>query len=121
MKSLRILTALVLLGLGASIAATCASAAVTATITVTNTTTYTMSEFYLSSSDAADWDTTTNLIAGLPILPGQSGTINVSLKNNGDDHGACNYDLMGVLYGAAQFAYQYQVDVCAGPTWTITP
>lgn len=118
MKSLRILTALALIGLGGIFGITSARADVIATITVKNTTAYTLSEFYLSRSDATAWDTTTNLIAGLPILPGQTGLVNVTLKDNG---GACDYDLMGVLYGAAQFAYDYQVHICTGATWTITP
>ncbi|MBF6561217.1 MAG: hypothetical protein IVW56_13080 [Candidatus Binataceae bacterium] len=89
----------------------------TKSVVVTNTTSYTMSEFYASVTGASTWDTTNNLIAGQTISPGQTITISIP-----DVSGAgCNYDLMAVLYGAAQFAYQYQVDACDAGSWTIKP
>jgi hypothetical protein len=122
MKSLRLLAALTLLLVTFGIAGVTNAIAALNTIVVTNTTSYTMTEFYTSPSDASAWDTTNNLLTGLSILPGQTTTINIlNGIGNGNGNGRCNYDLMAVLYGAAQFAYQYQVDVCNGATWTITP
>jgi len=120
MKSLRLIAALALLGLCGITGVPGAMAGISIVV-VRNTTSYTMSEFYLSPSTAAGWDTTNNLIVGLPILPGQTGLIDISALVSGLDDSACNYDLMGVLYGAAQFAYKYQVNVCNGASWTITP
>jgi hypothetical protein len=34
------------------------------------------------------------------------------------DH--CHYDVMGVLYGVAQYAYQYEIDACDGGRWNIS-
>jgi hypothetical protein len=120
MKSLRFIAALGLL-VPFGIAGVTSAIAGNASVVVTNTTSYTMSEFYTSPSDASAWDTTNNLITGQTILPGQTTTINISNVNgNGDGDSTCNYDLMAVLYGAAQFAYKYQVDVCNEASWTIT-
>jgi hypothetical protein len=123
MKLLRLLMALLVLLSAAGVKSAIAGGV--QIITVTNNTTYTMSEFYASPSDSSAWDTTNNLLAGLTILPGQTSTISV-LAGNGNGNGAgsgdeCDYDLMAVLYGAAQFAYRYQVDACSGATWTISP
>jgi hypothetical protein len=120
MKSLRFIAALALLGPFGITGVPGAMAGISIVV-VRNTTSYTMSEFYLSPSTAAGWDTTNNLLLALPILPGQTGLIDISALVSGLDGNACKYDLMGVLYGAAQFAYKYQVDVCDGATWTITP
>jgi hypothetical protein len=86
-------------------------------VTVTNNTTYTMSEFYASSSENAAWDTSNNLLAGQTIGPGQATTIIIA-----DGLDECTYDLMAVLYGAAEHAYQYQVNTCNGDSahWTIS-
>jgi len=119
MKSLRFIAALALLGPFGITGVPGAMAGISIVV-VRNTTSYTMSEFYLSPSTAAGWDTN-NLLLALPILPGQTGLIDISALVSGLDGNACKYDLMGVLYGAAQFAYKYQVDVCDGATWTITP
>jgi hypothetical protein len=119
MKSLRLLAALALL-VPFGIAGVTSAIAGLNSVVVTNTTSYTMTEFYTSPSDASAWDTTNNLITGISILPGQTTTINI-LNGIGNGNGRCNYDLMAVLYGAAQFAYKYQVDVCNGASWTITP
>jgi hypothetical protein len=119
MKSSRLLMALTLF-VSCGMAGVTSALAGTSSIVVTNTTSYTMNEFYVSSSAASAWDTTNNLITGSPIAPGQTATISVNTDNgNGDD--SCNYDLMGVLFGAAQFAYKYQVNVCDSASWTITP
>lgn len=117
MRSLRLLSALLLLFSMAGVTSAIAGANV---VVVTNSTSYTMSEFYVSPSDASTWDTTNNLITGTTILPGQTSTIDVTnvLKANPGD---CNYDLMGVLYGATQFAYKYRVDACEGDSWNIVP
>jgi hypothetical protein len=88
-------------------------------VVVTNSTSYTMSEFYVSPSDNSTFDTTNNLISGQTILPGQTTTIDVSSVVS--NHDGCSYDLMGVLYGATQYAYRYRVDPCDGAIWTITP
>jgi hypothetical protein len=87
------------------------------TVSVTNSTTYTMSEFYASPSGSSSWDTSNNLLAGQTIGPGQSTTITIA---DGEDD--CNYDLMAVLYGAAEHAYQYQVNACNGDSahWTVS-
>ncbi len=91
-----------------------AIAASNVTVQVTNGTQYTMTQFYASASDATGWDMTNNLIAGQSLAPGQSMTINVG---SADD---CTFDLMAVLYGAAQYAYKYTVNPCNGGSWTIT-
>ena len=112
MKPLRFVPVL-LLFFGMS-GATAALATNNVTVQVTNNTSYTMTEFYASSSDSAGWDTTNNLMAGQSLAPGQTTTINVG---KADD---CSFDLMAVLYGASQFAYQYSVNPCSGENWTIT-
>jgi hypothetical protein len=110
MKSLRYASILVPLCLiGASIAHANGKSVV-----VTNSTTYTMTEFYASDVDSSGWDTTTNIISGQSVGPGQQITININ-----DGTSECDYDLMAVLNGAAQHAYRYHVDTCGGPTWTI--
>lgn len=85
-------------------------------VVVTNNTTYTMSEFYASDSERSAWDTTNNLLAGQTVAPGQSTTITIA-----DDSDECTYDLMAVLYGAAEHAYQYQVYTCNGSSahWNV--
>jgi hypothetical protein len=84
------------------------------TVTVTNNTTYTMSEFYASSSDSSAWDTGNNLMTGQTVGPGQATTITIA-----DGLSVCNYDLMAVLYGATQHAYQYRINACDGGAWTV--
>ena len=86
----------------------------TKAITVTNNTSYTMNEFYVSASDDSGWDSSVNLIAGQSLAPGQVTTINIA-----DGLAVCHYDLMAVLYGAAQRAYQYRVNACRNGSWTI--
>ena len=83
-------------------------------VIVTNSTVYTMTEFYASPSANSSWDTTTNLLLGQSIAPGQTSTITIS---DGIDH--CHYDLMAVLYGNAEYAYTYEVNTCAGGTWNV--
>ncbi len=85
-------------------------------IVVTNNTQYTLTELYASSSSAPSWGTT-NLISGQSIAPGQQTTI---YPSSGEDD--CSFDLMGVLYGAANHAYQYSVDAChgGGGSWAIS-
>jgi hypothetical protein len=112
MKSLRYLSGLVVLFITIGFVTTALAAG---TVLVTNNTTYTLTAFYASPSDAGDWDTSSDLLAGQTILPGQTGTIAVT-----DGLGACTYDLMGILYGAAQYAYAYQVDTCGGGSWNIS-
>ena len=84
------------------------------TVIITNNTSYTMSELYASACDNTSWDTTNNLVAGQSLAPGQTATITIA-----DGLEACHYDLMAVLYGAAEHAYQYQVNACEGTGWTI--
>jgi hypothetical protein len=87
-------------------------------ITVINNTTYTMTELYASSTyHSSDWSSSANLLTGQSIAPGQSATLTIS---DGTDY--CHYDFMGVLYGAAQAAYQYTVDTCQGNSaqWTVS-
>jgi hypothetical protein len=91
-----------------------ASASRAKAVSVTNNTSYTMSEFYASASDNSSWSTDTNLLAGQTIAPGQTATIVIS-----DGLATCRYDLMAVLYGAAQHAYQYRVNACRGGSWTL--
>lgn len=111
MKLLRCLSVLLFLASAAPLAI----ADSPKSVTVTNNTTYTMSEFYASSSDSSDWDTTNNLLAGKTVAPGQATTIAIA-----DGLNACNYDLMAVLYGATQHAYQYHVNACDEGSWTIS-
>jgi hypothetical protein len=85
------------------------------TVTVVNNTQYTVNELYASESDDSSWDTSNNLLAGNAIGAGQQTTVTIP-----DASGQCQYDLMGILYGAAQYAYQYQVDACDAATWTIS-
>ena len=85
------------------------------TVTVTNNTGYTMTQFYVSASSSSGWNTTQNLLAGQTLAPGQQTTISIN-----DGSGNCLYDLMAVLFGAAQYAYSYSVDMCDGGTWTIS-
>ncbi|GEM_PF-6251174 len=110
MKPLRYLSVL-LLAIGMTF--TSARASNNVTMQVTNNTPYTMTEFYASGSDVSSWSTT-NLIAGQSLAPGQSMTINVGSADN------CTFDVMAVLYGASQYAYQYSVNPCQGQGWTIT-
>ena len=92
-----------------------ANADSTKKVVIVNNTQYTVNELYASGSDSSNWDTTNNLLTGLTIGAGQQSTVNVP-----DVEGQCDYDLMAVLYGAAQHAYQYQVNACNGDTWTIS-
>jgi len=90
----------------------------TKNITITNNTTYTMTELYASSSyHATDWTGSSNLLSGQSIAPGQSTTLSIS-----DGTNYCHYDFMGVLYGAAQSAYQYMINTCDGDSakWSVT-
>lgn len=84
-------------------------------VMVTNNTSYTLSGFFASPSDSDGWDTTNNLLAGNTVAPGQTTSIVIP-----DALAECTYDLMGVLFGAAQYAYQYQVNACGGGTWNIS-
>jgi hypothetical protein len=84
-------------------------------VVVVNNTQYTVNELYASGSDSSSWDTSNNLLTGSTIGAGQQSTVNIP-----DVEGQCDYDLMAVLYGAAQHAYQYQVNACNGDTWTIS-
>ena len=113
MKSLLYLSAFVVLFGMAS--ATSALADGGKTVVVTNSTSYTIGEFYASPSDRSAWDTSDNLIAGQTVGPGQSTTVTIA-----DGQDDCAYDLMAVLYGASQHAYQYQVDTCSGGSWTVS-
>jgi len=85
-------------------------------VVVINNTSYSLNELYASASDNSDWDTTNNLLAGRIVGPGQQTAVSIP-----DGSAACSYDLMGVLYGASQYAYQYQVNACSGSGWTISP
>jgi hypothetical protein len=96
-------------------------------VTVTNSTSYTLTQLYASPSSASSWDTTSNLLAGgLTVLPGAQLTISIGSGGNGNGNGggedgdSCNYDLMGILYGAKQYAYSYSVNTCSGGNWTIS-
>ena len=88
-------------------------------VVLTNNTSYTVNELYASGSDVSGWDVSpsNNLLNGQIVQPGQSVTI--SIPGSGGD-GGCSYDLMAVLYGASQYAYQYQVNACDGGGWTIS-
>lgn len=113
MKSLRYLSVVLVLFMTTIVSSAVANQA--KTVTVTNNTTYTMSEFYASSSDSSSWDTSNNLLAGQTVAPGQATTITIA-----DGLSACNYDLMAVLYGATQHAYQYRINACDDGRWTIS-
>jgi hypothetical protein len=115
MKSLKYLSVLLVLSAVTNVPNTMAGSS--KNVTVTNNTTYTMSEFYASSSDAGAWDTTNNLLAGQTVAPGQATTITIA-----DGLDECTYDLMAVLYGAAEHAYQYQVNTCDGDSahWSVS-
>ena len=115
MKSLKYLSALLVLSAVTNVSSTIADSS--KKVTVINNTTYTLSEFYASSSDAGTWDTTNNLIAGQTVGPGQSTTVTIA-----DGLDECTYDLMAVLYGAAEHAYQYQVNTCNGDSahWSVS-
>ena len=84
-------------------------------VVVTNSTTYMMTEFYASPTANTDWDTSNNLLAGQSIGAGQVTTIPIA---DGLEH--CHYDLMAVLYGEAEHAYQYDIDTCHGGTWNVS-
>ena len=89
------------------------------TVQITNNTSFTLTEVFASpSSSSADWDTTNNLFSGT-LIQGATGLVNVD-----DGLGDCTYDLMAVLNGAQQPAYQYQVNACnngdGGASWTIS-
>ena len=86
---------------------------------VVNNTSYTLVEFYASSSDAAGWDQTRNMLAGRSLPPG--GQMTVPLTFAGGSDGNCSYDFMAVLDGASQTSYDYGLNGCNGDTWTITP
>jgi hypothetical protein len=111
MKSLRYLSVLLLFMATASSAV----AFQTKTVTVTNNTSYTMGEFYASPSADSGWDTNNNLLAGQTLGPGQSTTITIA-----DDEPHCHYDLMAILYGSAEYAYQYEVNTCSGGIWNVS-
>ena len=88
-------------------------------VTVINSTNYTLTQLYASPSSSSSWDTTTNLLTGgLTLTPGAQTTINVG-GSGGEEDDSCNYDLMGILYGADQYAYTYSVNACQGGSWTI--
>ena len=112
MKSLKYLSVLLLLTMAT---APSAVAFPTKTVTVTNNTSLTLSEFYASPSADSGWDTSNNLLAGQTLGPGQSTTITIA---DGEHH--CHYDLMAILYGSAEYAYQYEVDTCAGGSWAVS-
>jgi hypothetical protein len=99
-----------------------AFAGTTKSVTVTNNTTYTLSQLFASSSDASDWSGAANLLtSGQTLGPGQQATFTISTSGGNDDD-SCNYDLMGVLYGATQYAYTYSLNTCSdgGSSWNIT-
>ncbi len=113
MKPLRFICAALMLF---SLAGIPAASASQGSVVVTNSTVYTMTELYASPSDSSSWSTTTNLFAGQSLAPGQQATISIDTSS-----GECVYDLMAVLYGVAQYAYTYQVNVCGGSgTWSIS-
>jgi hypothetical protein len=116
MKSQRYLTGLVVLCGMIGVAAT-ALADGAKLIVVTNNTSYTLTAMYASpSASSSDWDTSANLLAaGQTIAPGQTTAVTIA---DGVDH--CHYDVMGILYGVAQSAYQYRIDACEGGTWNIS-
>lgn len=115
MRSLRFPVTLLILFILTAVASN--TLADTRVVTVTNNTPYTLTGFYASWSNGTDtgWDTSNNLLGGNTVAPGQTTTINVS---DGTPH--CHYDLMGILFGITQYAYQYDVDTCGGGIWNIT-
>ena len=112
MKSRRFLPPVIVL-----IALAYAPVAMARSLTITNNTSYTMTQLYASSTyHSSDWGSSANLLtSGQSIGPGQSSTITIS-----DGTSYCHYDFMAVLYGAAQAAYDYTVDTCAGGQWNIS-
>jgi hypothetical protein len=91
-------------------------AAGTKSVVVTNNTSSALDELYASSSVAGDWDAKNpNLLAGDSIAPGQQKVVVIA-----DGAAECNYDLMGVLAGTSQHAYQYNVNVCNSGSWIIS-
>jgi hypothetical protein len=86
---------------------------------VVNNTSYTIYAIYASSSDAATWDMSTNLVSGQPIAPGQQVVLNVGTSSSSSTD-PCDFDLAAELDGSSQFAYQYSLNACNGATWTIT-
>ena len=86
-------------------------------VQVTNSTSYSLYEFYASPSVNSAWDTSTNLLSGQTLDPGQSTNITIS-----DGTTQCRYDLMGVLWGSAEYAYTYYVNTCDGDSahWNIS-
>lgn len=112
MKSLKYLP--ILLGFSFMFAIPTAIADGAKSVIVTNNTSFMMTEFYASPSVNSSWDGSSNLIVGQTIVPGQTATITIA---DGIDH--CHYDLMAVLYGSAEHAYQYSVNACWGGSWTI--
>ena len=117
MRPLRLLT--VSVAICGLIGASTAIADPANSVIVINNTSYTLVEFYASSSDSPGWDLNLNMLAGHTLPPG--GHMTVPLTFQGGDEGNCMYDFMGVLDGASQAAYQYEVNGCTGDTWTITP
>jgi len=116
MKFLRFLPPMVIVVTFAAASVVLASGA--KSITVTNNTTYTMTELYASSTyHSSDWSSSSNLLTGQSIGPGQSTTVAIS---DGTDY--CHYDFMGVLYGAAQRSYQYVINTCDGSSaqWSVS-
>jgi hypothetical protein len=113
MKSLRHISILLLVFTAISVPRAIADGV--KSVVVTNNTTYVMTEFYASPTANSDWDTSNNLLAGQSVGAGQVTTINIT---DGLEH--CHYDLMAVLYGEAEHAYQYDVNTCHGGTWTVS-
>jgi len=115
MKSLKYLP--IMLALLATVGAPSAVADQTKQVQVTNNTSYNLYEFYASPTANSEWDTSNNLLAGQPLAPGQSTNVTIA---DGTDH--CHYDLMGVLYGSAEYAYTYDVETCDGDSaqWNIS-
>ena len=89
----------------------------TRVVLITNNTPYTLTGFYASWSYGTDvgWDTTNNLLGANTLAPGLTLSVSVS---DGTSH--CHYDLMGILFGVTQYAYQYGVNTCGGGIWNIT-
>jgi hypothetical protein len=112
MKSFKYLP--VLVGFSFLFANPVATADGSKSVIVNNDTSYTMTELYASPSVNSSWDGASNLLNGQPISPGQVSTITFA---DGVDH--CHYDLMAVLYGSAEHAYQYSVNACSGGSWTV--
>jgi hypothetical protein len=112
MKSLRNLAAFLALF---SLTGLSPAFAGTKSVVLVNSTSYTIYAFYASSSDASAWDTTDNLLGTQSIAPGAQVTVNIP-----DTSSECSYDLMAILYGTEQYAYDYSVNACdSNATWTI--